>query len=723
MQKSLITILASLSMSMAAYAATPERLESFKDYREPLFELPDGCTVRDYVTTNWQQNSLFGFVRMPGEKAQIAFSADGKYAYFNHILTGGLQMAWVEAEIQENGDMIIKPGQFVCYDEDGYPLYLMPTYLQPEDDRSWFITEAVVKKVSTGSIDEVNGNTIENLNDMYTSPRDRYIICDIDDESDFNKFSDWLYLAVADDTFKISSIQTATHLNEFVELDAPVSVPEDAVCQDYILYSNDGVGGTVAPEKIQAYTKGDDVWVKGLSRLNVNQTIAGKIKDGKWEIPSLQMIDCGAYVYQIFATKNCTPAYNDKLLSYTFQSTPEKTIVLSPYTEGDRSGVRTELGVSLVSAKVNSYYDGETCQEEVKLREYLRDEPLMPSAPTGAMFYNNATAIVGYNYFSFYLSELTPDKDYLNTDKLYYKIYLNGEPFVFRKEDYPRLQEDMEMLPFNYSQSGVATSSPDIDDAKVRTINVIYPLDNPLDIKEWGVSAVYVVDGIETETDLVTGKFSRDPEMVIYPPICPRIADGEKITAEVDGVSKEAYRFMVRHENIDVNGDELSRYSLKLKVYVDGEPYLFLPQYYPFFAMPMSSVSYDCNMEDFIILSDLSGTRHVFGVDKSTYDCHIFTIFDMPEETIGVQMVYSLMDEEVPGEIRTVNVNNPQWDDLTTDYTGINTIDIYDSEVVREEYYSLDGKLLREKPMSGIYILRQTLANGAVKNMKRAGSF
>lgn len=104
----------------------------------------------------------------------------------------------------------------------------------------------------------------------------------------------------------------------------------------------------------------------------------------------------------------------------------------------------------------------------------------------------------GYSYLTFKLSSFNTDGDLLDVNNIYYSVFVEGEEFIFYPDEYELFEEEMTMIPFNF------TDGYDIEvSGSVRT--VYFYIEG---IENIGVKEYYIYkDGDEeivTESDLVT---------------------------------------------------------------------------------------------------------------------------------------------------------------------------------------------------------------------------
>jgi hypothetical protein len=112
-----------------------------------------------------------------------------------------------------------------------------------------------------------------------------------------------------------------------------------------------------------------------------------------------------------------------------------------------------------------------------------------PANPTSIQFMNRSRMRA-----CFTLSTKDVDGNALSLDNLYYRLFIDGNLYTFKKDDYTHLSEDMTLIPLTFSNGGYPFY---YDDA---TIYLDFEnLNLPTTI---GVQEVYIVDGHESVSDI-----------------------------------------------------------------------------------------------------------------------------------------------------------------------------------------------------------------------------
>ncbi|MCH5235514.1 MAG: hypothetical protein J1E16_09475 [Muribaculaceae bacterium] len=129
----------------------------------------------------------------------------------------------------------------------------------------------------------------------------------------------------------------------------------------------------------------------------------------------------------------------------------------------------------------------------------------IPSTPYAIEYYDY-TEWLGANFIFFKLSSFANNGDIIDTNKLYYTIYLNGDPYEFQEENgfnllgeettmYYGMKEPTELIPYNFN------NSRDLYEDSGGTFVVGLYVEG---IETVGVQAVYEYNDIVTTSALVT---------------------------------------------------------------------------------------------------------------------------------------------------------------------------------------------------------------------------
>ena len=112
-----------------------------------------------------------------------------------------------------------------------------------------------------------------------------------------------------------------------------------------------------------------------------------------------------------------------------------------------------------------------------------------------------------YKMMKFDVRSVDKDGNDLNTANLYYRIYINGNLYTFTKDVYNKLTENMTLIPYSFSNDGYPF------DRSGSTVYVeLQQISTPQTV---GVQEVYVVDGHEQCSDILTYDVASKESMII----------------------------------------------------------------------------------------------------------------------------------------------------------------------------------------------------------------
>lgn len=143
-----------------------------------------------------------------------------------------------------------------------------------------------------------------------------------------------------------------------------------------------------------------------------------------------------------------------------------------------------------------------TSTDEIRYITIIQDpqlnyQPTKAGTPRGAtdLGYNDLWIdYYGYSIFGFKLSMVSQEGDLLDTDNLYYRLFVNGDQIDFDPNIYTNMPEYMTEIPFYFTNDNEFFAR----NVLVREIGIYNT-----DINTLGVQMVYYCDGTETEGPIV----------------------------------------------------------------------------------------------------------------------------------------------------------------------------------------------------------------------------
>ena len=208
-------------------------------------------------------------------------------------------------------------------------------------------------------------------------------------------------------------------------------------------YADDGETTVQKPvyaaEKVKMAINGNDIYLQYYTA--IDSWIKGTINGDKASFPNLQYLgadrNAGLYVYFIGADEDYAMPDN----------------VVFDYDATNKKLSNSKLDIYANGSKTQIYYLGVYTDPEIFQFVEIAATP-QPVDPN-TIYGTNYNRRYGYGYVDFEIPYFDVDGNYMNTDKLYYKVYVgddeNNTVFTFTPEEYSALTENMTEVPFSFS--------------------------------------------------------------------------------------------------------------------------------------------------------------------------------------------------------------------------------------------------------------------------------
>jgi hypothetical protein len=220
---------------------------------------------------------------------------------------------------------------------------------------------------------------------------------------------------------------------------------------------------------------GDDVWVQGIYPTIHDAWIKGTLKDGKITFASPQYLGSNGSNFCYFMAINASYEPQE---SITFDYDAEKQTL----TTGATNIIAISYSKETLFATAGYVYPQFAyAGSEVKG---------VPQTPGFYMLGGDES--YGYYKFCFTLSKFSTEGSFLDTNKMYYKIYVDGDELTLDPEDYVKLSEPMTEIPYSF------TDGYDITQVQGITMATIYTLG-------WDVIGVQLFYKADEDTVLESG--------------------------------------------------------------------------------------------------------------------------------------------------------------------------------------------------------------------------
>lgn len=423
---------------------------------KPLFD-PEGAEEQ-YIMAYTDDNG-FGSTDYTNGKVYVRKSDDGTTWYFNGLTPGGNRSykgapeSWLVGT-KEGNEIVIQAGQ-VLVQNQSKTLYFEVVHAADDGAVTSFEKELRLTVADDGSL---------------TAPADDILSIyeDAETEDDAGFFGFFYNLSLKP-------------MGELVRF----AFPEGVTPQTYVLSGTDAYG-TQSSRFVKAAISGRDFFISGLSSLSPDEVYQGTVSDGMVSIPSFQIVkDADLFYYRIVPVTT-DEDYNPTMLrSIDFMLSDDNyhTFTLSP-----ANAYLCEASYDLQSFA--------STLAGVRIKYYEGDKAAKPATPEVVEWDSYNDALI------FTVPTTDVDGEYINPDKLTYRVYLDGKRYTFTTADYERLTEDMDELPYAFT---------DNFDIVLNGIQKVIYFHN-IKAKLIQVKSVYTVDGVATSSDFATYDF--DPTSV-----------------------------------------------------------------------------------------------------------------------------------------------------------------------------------------------------------------
>lgn len=402
---------------------------------EIIFEVPDGELT--YLCRNCMEFSYdWEGVHLNEIKGSVVrqIKAEDGTLYFSNPLADFTMHSWLKGSYDTDGSIVIEGPQFIYQEYDDWNevwinFYLLPmkkkvdesgmaTYV-PTDDMKYMLKETdngyeaadpelLLGLASYGELTDMEGNPTGETGYSWRG-------------------------------FGEKGIQLTTR-----EASNGVTPPDGAAIDKWV-YQDE-----YETALVDIAFDGDDIYIQGIDRGTegdwVKGWVKGHISDGKVTIPS------GSYIGINESTLYYSYLWGAKI-DYEYDDEDNEIMTGSPLDEVvfdyDADGGKLTLrdGYAICSMPDDFYVL--TLYEDVAMYRQDRNVNTPPDKPY-ELEVEPWDEYFGAGTMRFRISTFDTDGCLLDTDRLYYRIYINGELFAFTPAEYPNLgiDEDMVNVPY-----------------------------------------------------------------------------------------------------------------------------------------------------------------------------------------------------------------------------------------------------------------------------------
>lgn len=427
---------------------TPHRADAGQSVTA-IAEQPEGVVKTYKRSGNYYFEDWDGIYRAEQTGATNIVFGDGREVYVQNVLYSINSGLWMRGTLSEDGKTITIPaGQSVetytayCYDEeledyvaiDGeLRLCMMQSQETAEGNTFVEIPDQPIVYAIDGDVITLQGTQEDEtiIGAVYTG---------FDEKYDIN--GHWACIGEYGTTF--------TRFNETL-----VALPDGLTPETFTMKTKDiYTEGNYENALVQMAFAGDEVYLGTFSTSLPEAWVKGKIEGDKIVFPSRQYIGIayGYICYFIGAHYDIAiDEYGDQGYRYAFDDA-----FVFDYDAATRSLTPSiEQTAILVNANETYAYAFNTYHMP-ELKPYI-EVAATPAAPEWydvADFYD----LEGDYCLSVYIPTTDTEGNYINPDKLYYTLYVDGAPYTFEAARY-ELSEDLVEVPITLTGSTFLTSS------------------------------------------------------------------------------------------------------------------------------------------------------------------------------------------------------------------------------------------------------------------------
>lgn len=268
--------------------------------------------------------------------------------------------------------------------------------------------------------------------------------------------------------------------------------PEGLETKQYVVKSENSYG-QISQKIVHIGIKDGEMWIRDLYSYFPDSWVKGKVEGDKVTLSTNQYL--GIYTTEQY---------------YYFFQTAEVSQEPSDY--GEMQNVYTPLPEATLTLKDGAY----TVEADCALMMCFGKNTANPGMPSGSVIENAvftpyvevaATPAAPYGIeigddygwgrnISFKVPCTDTEGNFIDPNKLYYNIYVNGELFSLTPEEYPSLKETITDIPYLFNETGVIFTNGGED----HTLTL-----NMEEKPEIGIQSVYTGGGETRKSDLVLG--------------------------------------------------------------------------------------------------------------------------------------------------------------------------------------------------------------------------
>lgn len=227
-----------------------------------------------------------------------------------------------------------------------------------------------------------------------------------------------------------------------------VEAPANLKAETWAMVSREAETGEYLGGKfVNVGVDGSDIYMQGISSTFPEAWVKGTVADGKAVFPSHQYLGANeiANAFGFFYGATEEEVYNEEW-GYTYMAIVIQDEIVFDY-DADNHSLTSDGTVAINRGDAEVSIDESFTAPRIRIQGTLED--YSPKNPIPSFYTPPTGEYAGVLYFFF--PSVTSAGDVLNTDNLYYTVYVDDEPMMFYSDEVEGLPEDTEEIPFNFT--------------------------------------------------------------------------------------------------------------------------------------------------------------------------------------------------------------------------------------------------------------------------------
>ena len=424
-----------------------------------ITETPEG-ELRYY--NEWGRGILINFIYLDAGESESAGEivwADNNEVYIKNAISSLPGVGWVKGSLSDDGQKITvqypqKVLNFEEEDEEGQivniPLYV--SVMDYDEDYGTYLPVAEEENVVTYTIGDDGNIVMDGSKDWeyeidpesgeeYILYPDRMVSCyytitEQGDEGEPVEYNEWYYYG------DIAQQFTPLDLSEFIINE----IPDGLTYEQWALTDIQGTA-----KFVDVAFAGNNVYIKNIDAYTADCVVVGTMDGDKVTFPSKQffgMNDDYGY-YKLFFGVTYGEIYDEEWEDYYESYILADELVMNYDAEAKKFTTVEENTGFIMNAALDRVYYYSGYLEPVIFLQTPESLNAAPSDPSLYMYMRLDD--YGQDYFDWTIPNTNVNGAIIDTNAMYYNVFVNGELYTFYPDEYPYVSEEMTDVPYDYS--------------------------------------------------------------------------------------------------------------------------------------------------------------------------------------------------------------------------------------------------------------------------------